>query len=108
GVAVDATRYLVVLVSSAPSVGDGCEVRWNDGALASWSGLSFAQGDAQPDGLPRAMRLLANGIEVAPAYSVARPALELRAGAWRRGSTQLRYYYPMSVLASARDGSRPE
>ena len=54
------------------------------------------------------MRLLANGVEVAPAYSVARPTLELRSGQWRRGSTQLRYYYPMSVLASSGDGSRPE
>jgi hypothetical protein len=108
GVALDATKYLVVIVSGAPSVGDGCEVRWNDGPLASWSGLSFASGEAPPDGAPRAMRLLANGIEVAPTYSVSRPALELRNGAWQRSPTQLRYYYPMSVLASARDGTRPE
>jgi hypothetical protein len=107
GVAVDATKYLVVIVSSASSMGDGCEVRWNDGPLASWSGLSLATGNGQGE-VPRAMRLLSNGVEVAPAYGVARPTLELRGGTWQRGSTQLRYYYPMSVLASSRDGSRPE
>jgi hypothetical protein len=108
GVAVDASKFLVVLVSSAPSVGDSCEVRWNDGALASWSGLSFASGDAQPNGAPHAMRLLANGIEVPPVYSVARRSLELRNGTWVRGATLLRYYYPMSVLASSSNGGRPE
>jgi hypothetical protein len=108
GVALDATKYLVIIVSAAPFIGDGCETRWNDSPLASWSGLSFAAGDEQPDGQPLSMRLLANGVEVPPTYSVARPTLELRNGEWRRGPNQLRYYYPMSVLASTRDGSRPE
>jgi hypothetical protein len=108
GIAMDATKYVVVIASSASSAEQGCEDGWNTSAFAIWSGLSFGGHTRSIALIPRALRLLANGVPVEPAFSVSRPALELEGAQWRRGQAQLRYYYPMSVLASSASGKRPE
>lgn len=108
GVAIDATKYVVVIASSASSAEQGCEDSWNTSAFAIWSGLSFGGRTRSITLIPRALRLLANGVPVEPAFSVARPGLELDGAQWRRGQAQLRYYYPMSVLAASASGKRPE
>jgi hypothetical protein len=108
GVAVDATKYLVVVALTAAPDGAGCAAAWNSSALSIWSGLALGGRDTSRSAVPRALRLLANGVEVKPVLSVARPARELRGTTWHSVPPQLRYYYPMNVLASAVDGTRPE
>ena len=107
GIAVDATKYFVVIVSSASSAQEECRATWNASAFGIWSGLTFAGRNAAAGVPPRALRLLADGVPVEPALSVARPLLELDGTEWRRGGTQLRYYYPMSALVTSASGRRP-
>jgi hypothetical protein len=107
GVAIDGTKYLVVVATHASAVGgDSCEARWNAGAPSIWRAISFGGfGDARIP-MPRSLRLLVDGVEIRPSRAVARPAFELRNGTWTRVASQLRYYYPMSVIAPTARSSR--
>jgi hypothetical protein len=107
GVAVDATKYFVIVAVGASTASGLCERRWNSSAAAIWSGLSFGgSAGARVQG-PRALHLFANGVEVKPELSLARPSHELHGSQWQRASAQLRYYFPMSVLAASSSGARP-
>jgi len=108
GVAVDATKYLVLIASSESTAEEGCATTWNASALGIWSGLSFRDRGAPRPIAPLSLRLLSNGVPLEPALSVARPALELEGESWRRTGMQLRYYYPMSVLVKSASGRRPD
>jgi hypothetical protein len=105
-VSVDGS-YLVVIALTQSSARGRCEVMWNSGRLATWRSLSLGGADTFGAPVPHAIRLLVSGREVTPVRAVARPAFELRGGAWQRVASQLRYYYDMSVLApSSREPRR--
>jgi hypothetical protein len=108
GVALDPTKYFVVIAATASSTGEGCAAAWNASAASMWSGLAIGARVGEPAHAPRALHLFANGIEVEPARSLSRPLLEWRGTEWRQTGTQLRYYYPMSVLGAWKSGPRPQ
>ena len=108
GVAIDPTQYFVVTAATASSSAAGCAAAWDASAASMWSGLTLGIRADDPTLGPRALRLFANGIEVAPALSFSRPLLERQGTDWRRTGTQLRYYYPMSVLGAWKTGPRPQ
>ncbi|MFL5617347.1 MAG: hypothetical protein ACJ79A_03015 [Gemmatimonadaceae bacterium] len=108
GVAVDATKYFVVIAATASSTGEGCAAAWNASAASMWSGLALGVRAGEPAFAPRELHLFANGIEVEPALHVSRPLLERHGAEWRPAGTQLRYYFPMSVLGAWKSGTRPQ
>jgi hypothetical protein len=105
-VAIDG-MYLVVIVLPRSTVSNGtCEARWNGAPTSIWRALSFGGPIAAGQPVPKSLRLLVDGVEVKPARAVARPAYELRDGAWTSIRSQLRYYYPMSAIAPGPRKSR--
>jgi len=104
-VAIDGS-YLVVIALPRSNNGGACEVRWNSGAPAIWRALSF--GGPVDAGLPvpRSLRLLVDGVEVKPSRAATRPSYEVRGGTWVSVPSQLRYYYPMAVIAPGARKSR--
>ena len=108
GVAIDPTKYFVVIAATASASVEGCAAAWNASGASMWSGLTLGVRAGEPSFTPRALHLFANGITIEPALSLSRPLLERRGTEWRRAGTQLRYYYPMSVLGAWKSGPRPQ
>jgi hypothetical protein len=104
GLSLDGGQQLVVVVLNASSIRDECKMGWNASAPAIWRALSFGTGNAAGAPVPRALRLVADGREVNPDRALARPTFELGDGGWASVAIQLRYYYPMSVLAPTASG----
>jgi hypothetical protein len=108
GVAIDPTKYFVVIVATAASSESECAAAWNASPASMWSGLALGVRADLPAFAPRAVTLLANGVEIQPALSFSRPLLERHDAEWRRAGKQLRYYFPMSVLGAWKPGPRPQ
>jgi hypothetical protein len=105
GLSLGDARQLVVIVLNVSATRDACAMRWNASAPAIWRSLSLGTGSATGTPVPRALRLVDAGREVRPDRALARPGFELGDGGWRSVASQLRYYYPMSVLAPTASGT---
>jgi len=105
-VAIDGSYLVVVAVPRSTAAAGTCESRWNAETTSMWRALSFGGPLEAGQPVPKSLRLLVDGAEVKPARAVARPAYELRGGAWQTISSQLRYYYPMAALAPSARRSR--
>jgi hypothetical protein len=103
-VALDAERYLVLVVVPGSYTRRICEQDWNATALSIWRGLAFNDTTLARLSPPGALSLTIDGVAIPAVASVARPAFERRNNGWARVGDQLRYYYDMAVLAPRRDG----